>query len=224
MATEIDVKELKQKKDDSSLKIPKILVADVESTNLHGIKQGDLVLSIGISEVDVVNQTVEPYFDEILGYDTNKWPDDKLNSWIFDNSNLKLEDINKAYNNNSTLENIANKFNKAVDGRWIAFYNRDFDYGRFIKHSPFDIDEKRVLPCLMLASAPACCLPGYYGSWKWPKLEEAVSILLDSETKDYLNKSQDYHNSLFDTEVSGFVMLKLIEEGFYNIMEYIKMD
>ena len=57
----IDIKELKQKKDDE---LPKILVCDVETTNLDGIKHGDLVLSIGISEVDLVNQTVEPYLDE----------------------------------------------------------------------------------------------------------------------------------------------------------------
>ncbi len=201
--------------------MPKILVCDVESTGLVGTNKGDLIVSIGISEVDLINHTVTPYFDEIIGYDTNKWPQMKTDSWIFENSPLGVPDVLEAYDRGATLENIATKFNNAIENRWIAFYNREFDYNKFLKYSPFNIDKKRVLPCLMLCATDPCAIPGYYGVYKWPRLEEAASILLEKDIKDELAKKAEFHTASYDTQVSGFIMLKMIEDGYYNIIQYL---
>ncbi len=219
----IDIKELKQKKDDLKLDKLKIYVLDAETTGLSGYPR-DLVLSIGVSEVDVINQTVEPYFNRVLGYDLEKHKDlINEDTWIIENSSMELDHIKFAYDNGQRAEDVAKEFNEAMEGKWIAIYNKDYDYGKFLKHTPFKLDPAKILPCLMFAATDPCAIPNpWRPGYKWPKLEQAVNILLDKYDKDILNKTEDFHDALFDTYASGLVMLKLIEEGFYNIMEYIK--
>ena len=218
----IDIKELKQKKDDEPLKIPKILVADVESTGLKSFPT-DLVLSIGIAEVDVINHTVDPFFNRILGYDTNEWGLAKKQSWIFSNSPLELEHVQQAYDKGQTAEVVAKEFNELVNKKHIAFYNKNFDYGNYLSHAPFSIDPMYLLPCLMLASTEPAAIPNrYYPGYKWPRLEESFDLFLDKELKKDLLASESFHDALYDSVISGWVMLFLIDEGHYNILEYIK--
>ncbi len=195
---------------------------DCETTGLVGHPL-DLVLSIGISEVDIINQTVDPFFNRILGYDTKKH-EDIINkkTWIFDNSPLKLEDIQFAYDNGQTADEVAKEFNHLMKDKKIAYYNKAYDHDEFLSHAPFLLSPEQILPCLMVASTTPCAIPNrYYGGYKWPRLEEAVDLLLDEEIKQELNKSDNFHDAIFDTYAAGHVMLKLIEMGHYNILEYI---
>lgn len=217
MALELDTK----KKEEFKLDKLKVYVVDCETTGLDGYPQ-DLVLSIGVSEVDIINQTVDPFYNRVLGYDTNEWDIMKKESWIFENSNLGVEDVLYSYEHGNTAKNVANEFNKAMENKWIAMYNKDYDYGKFLAHSPFNLDPSRILPCLMYASTDPCAIPKSWGhGYKWPALEEAVDILLDDDIKEDLTKQENFHDALFDTFASGHIMLKLIELGHYNIMEYI---
>ena len=219
----VDIKELKQKKDDQNLDKLKVYVIDCETTGLGGHPR-DLILSIGISEVDVINQTVDPFYNRVLGYDI-KEHENVINedTWIFNNSPLSLEDIQFAYNNGQKAEDVAKEFNELMEGKWIAMYNKDYDYGKFLAHLPFNLDPSKIFPCLMFASTNPCAIPNpWRGGYKWPALEEAADILLDSELKKNLAVGENYHDAAYDTYVSGLIMLKLIEEGHYDIMEYIK--
>ena len=215
---------IKEKKKNINLDKLKIYVIDAETTGLEGANYGDYVLSIGISEVDIINQTVDPFFNRVLGYDIKKH-EDVINkdTWIFNNSSLSLENVKFSYDNGETAEVIAEEFNELMKDKWIAMYNKDYDYGKFLKYSPFNLDPSRILPCLMYASTDPCAIPKPWGyGYKWPTLEEAVDILLDDDIKEEINKTENFHDALYDTYVSGHVMLKLIEMGEYNIMEYIK--
>lgn len=214
---------IKVKKKNFNLDKLKIYVIDCETTGLEGVRYGDLVLSIGISEVDIINHTVDPFFNRTIGYDVTEH-DDVINkdTWIFKNSSLSLEDIKFAYDDNQDVNNVVAEFNDIMENKWIAMYNKDYDYGKFLRHSPFNLDPSRILPCLMIASTEPCAIPKRWGNeYKWPTLEEAVDILLDNDIKKELAEQENFHDSLYDTFVSGHVMLKLIELGHYNLLSYI---
>lgn len=217
----VDIKELKQKKDNEKLIIPKILVADVESTGLDSFPT-DLVLSIGIAEVDVINHTVDPLFNKILGYDTTQWDLRKKQAWIFSNSPLELEQVQHAYDKGQTADIVAKEFNELVNKRHIAFYNKSFDYGNYLSHSPFVIDPMYLLPCLMLASTEPAAIPNrWHPGYKWPTLSESFEIFLDKELKKDLLAKESFHDALYDSVISGWIMLFLIDDGHYNLLKYI---
>lgn len=201
--------------------MPKILVADIESTGLHAFPE-DIVLSVGIAEVDIINHTVDPFFNRILGYDTTKWDEAKKEAWIFDNSELKLEDVQTAYDKGQTAETVAKELRNLLDKRYVAFYNKSFDYDKYLSRKPFLIDSQYVLPCLMLASTEPAAIPNrWHPGYKWPTLEESFDLFLDKDLKQDLLAKESFHDALYDAVISGWVMLSLIDDGFYNISQYL---
>lgn len=75
--------------------IEDIYVIDTETTGLKGAPQ-DVVVDIGICRVDLIEGSVEPVYSSVVGYDTSKWNDYRLNAWIFENTDLTLEMVDSA--------------------------------------------------------------------------------------------------------------------------------
>lgn len=59
--------------------------------------------------------------------------------------------------------------------------------------------------CTMLASMDICKLPGNYGNYKWPKLEEALPILCSREL------GEDAHDAMIDTKACKDLFFALKE-------------
>ena len=216
----ISLEKIEQKKKEPiNLDNFKVYCVDLETSGLKGVPN-DIALSIGVSEVDLINQTVKPYYDAVLGYDVSEWDLLKKQSWIFSNSNLSIEDVMYAYDHDNGAKNIANKFMELMENKPIAIYNVDYDYRKFLRHSPFNMAPNQILPCVMMAAMDVCCIPGYYGSYKWPTLSESVDIILDTDVKSLLAENEAYHDASYDVLATGYVLLKLIELGHYDIMKY----
>lgn len=196
----------------------KIYVVDIESSGLKSYPR-DIALQIGITEVDTEEKTVVPIFDKVLGYDTSNWKQSWKEAWIFQNSNLKLKDIDTAYAIGDYAEKIGKEAHDILVGKKIIIYNVAFDYSNYLRKSPFGITRKNttILPCLMVFSTNICKIPLDWNSgYKWPKLEESIDIILNKEIKKKLSDVQ-YHLAIDDTIVTGHLLLELIKSHGYKV-------
>lgn len=187
-----------------------VYVVDTETTGLYGCDRGDRVVDIGIVEVDTERGTVIPVYSEIVGYDVSGWSEDQKNAWIFSHSDLTLDMVARA----KPLEEIARDVRLILDGHVAASYNEEFDFGKFLCKSPWDVDCV-LAPDIMLRAHRL--IDGDYlfsdGSTSWPKLETAYRGLCPDDPA-YLDGPQA-HRALSDAVVASHVMLALIGRGEY---------
>lgn len=188
----------------------KILVIDMETTGLDGYPQ-DLVLEISICSVNTDFKEVTVLYDSILGYNTKDWNYVLKDSWIFSNSTLTLEMIDKAKDHKIIISEVQN----IVRDQLVTSFNTDYDFGKFLRLSPWYLRKyyKKLMPCIMLSSTNICGIEGYYGEYKWPSLIEAYEILKIKKIMDKLHLNISFHRSLGDTIISSYILLKLIELG-----------
>lgn len=192
----------------------KIFCVDVETS---GLRSRDIVFQIGISEVDIKKKTVKPVYDRVIGYDTLDWSYDWKNAWIFNNSNLKLTDVEKAYAKGDHSKKIGKEVHDILLNQKIGIYNISFDYS-FLRRKPFNISRKTstVLECLMLFSTPICRIPKGWGhGHKWPTLTESYEMLVNKKIQKNLNIS--WHNASADTIATGYLLLELIKNHGYTV-------
>jgi DNA polymerase-3 subunit epsilon len=186
-----------------------IYVIDTETTGLTGYPE-DYVLEISIVKVDIVKNSLEVVFDEVVGHDTKNWNDYLRNAWIFGNSSLTLEMVQKA----EKIEIISEKVREILKDKQITSFNTSYDLNKFLYKNPWNLREviDKEMNCIMLSATQACKIPGYYDDYKWPRLEEAYNILIEEQQRgDY-----EFHRSLADTIISAQILLKLYPE-YYKI-------
>lgn len=191
----------------------KILVIDTETTGLNGYPRDDIV-EIAICEVNTEEKTVFPVLSQFINYDFSKWSHNKKNAWIFNNSDITIELLE---NIGVSLKTIVSSIQILVKDRLITSYNTEYDFYKFLEKDPWELRKfyKILMPCLMLSSTNICKIPGNYGGYKWPSLMEAVQILKVEIPEEY--KGLKYHSALGDTIYSSYVLLKLIENGKYEL-------
>ncbi len=146
----------------------KIAIVDIETTGFQ--RQGGLVVEIGIVALDLETGAVSDEFDQIVQeegfgerHTTHPY------GWIFQNSDLKYQDVALAQNLSDLLPQIQAVFDKYPLG--ATAYNKSFDFG-FLRSRGLRIKE---LPCIMRAATPVVNLPPHPGHKepKWPNVEEA---------------------------------------------------
>ncbi len=93
------------------------------------------------------------------------------------------------------------------DNQWTTF-NLNFDSG-FLQRKPWLLPETR-LSCIMEVAKPVCALPHDLYDYKYPRLDEAYSIIV---RKHPLTG----HRALTDATMATEILIWLIKNNYYNL-------
>ena len=164
----------------------KILVIDIETTGFQ--KQGGSIVEVGIVELDLVTGATEIVIDSLCREDIlDERHFREPMGWIFKNSTLRAEEVMAAPRMGDLLPEIQKIVNAYPVG--ATAYNRSFDFD-FLKSRGVRFGVE--LPCPMKLSTPICQLPPFrYGSYKWPKVEEAWAEFFPNEEYVELHRGAD---------------------------------
>jgi DNA polymerase-3 subunit epsilon len=186
----------------------KIAIIDIETSGFQ--PQGGLIVEIGIVGLDLETGSVTDEFDSIVkedGFDERhaKHP----YGWVFQNSDLKYEDVLSANSLTSVLPKIQNILDKYPLG--ATAYNKAFDFG-FLKSRGLQINE---LSCIMLSATPVVNLPPNFGynTPKWPKVEEAWEYFFPQV------EYKEAHRALDDAKHEALIAYEL-----YKLQSFIKQQ
>lgn len=188
-----------------------IYVVDTETTGLDGAPK-DLVVDIGICAVSLEEGTVRDVFDSVLGYDVDSWDDSLRHAWIFENTDLTLDDVRDAPH----AIHVIDKVRGLLKGKTVTAYNVAYDMDKFLFKEPWDLRGRFTLCSdIMLAATPVCKLPSqYYGrQYRFPKLDHAYRTIVDGDPAG-IGEAQS-HRALSDARMASYVMIQMYRDGTY---------
>jgi len=186
-----------------------IYVLDTETTGLNGYPS-DLVVDIAICRVDPKRGTVDNVYSSVVGYKTEDWPEETKNAWIFLNTDLTVDAVSEAPDAKKVAADVAN----ILKGRNVTAFNKDFDLNRFLYHPPWNLHNVIMeADCIMLASKDVCRIEGLYGDYKWPKLEEAYSMIVKGDPADI--RGTQTHRALSDAVMASYVLIEMYRNRQY---------
>ncbi len=190
-----------------------IYVLDTETTGLDGAPM-DLVLDIGICKVSLREGTVEDWYSSVLGYDVEWWDDRLLNSWIFQNSDLTVDDITFA---KKSAMQVIDEVRRLLKGKNVTTYNTVYDLGKFLYQEPWSM-RGWFNECtdIMKAATPVCKVPSTrgYSDYQYPRLEVAYEKITEGDPAG-LHGKQD-HRALSDARAASWVMIQMFKDGTYR--------
>jgi len=186
-----------------------VYVVDTETTGLFGAPK-DKVVDIAVCKVTLGEDKVENIYSSVVGHDTGKWNDELRRSWIFENTDLTLDMVDKA----PPESQVADEVSKILKGANVTSFNFQFDFDKFLYKQPWSL-RPDVVPfrCVMLASKDVCRIPGLYEDYKWPKLDEAYRIIVKGDPAG-INGVQE-HRALSDALMASHILLELHRTGNY---------
>ncbi len=202
-----------------------IYVIDIETTGLNGWKS-DHVVEISIMKANLTKQKIEQVYHTLIHYDTTQWDEKIKNAWIFKQGIIKLEEIQQA---TKGLKKVVEEVRKILTGKFIAAYNNEFDFNKFLLHEPWNINPKtckiKIAPCIMLATTDYIKIPTKYKKRKLVNLSEARKHLLNENTTSIINNREletiviEYgmHRANCDAFYSACVLLELFRRKKYRI-------
>ena len=183
-----------------------IAIVDIETSGFQN--QGGLIVEVGIVGLNLETGNITNEFDAIVkengfGVKHAKNPF----GWVFQNSDLKYEDVLLADDLSIMLSEIQSILDKYVLG--ATAFNKQFDFG-FLKSRGLIIKE---LPCIMLTAAPVVNLPpnSGYSQPKWPKVEEAWKYFFPNIVY------KEAHRALDDARHEALIAYELYKLGKYVI-------
>jgi DNA polymerase III, alpha subunit (gram-positive type) len=186
-----------------------IYVLDTETTGLKGYPS-DLVVDIAICKVDPRKGTVENVYSSVVGYDTGRWNDEMKNSWIFLNTDLTVDAVSEAPPAKKVAADVAD----ILRDKNVTAFNKEFDLNKFLYHEPWDLRNViREARCIMLASKDVCKLPGLYDDYKWPRLDEAYSMIVQGDPAGI--RGEQTHRALSDAVMASYVLIELFKNNRY---------
>lgn len=184
-----------------------ILILDIETTGFQ--KQGGSIVEIGIVSLNLDTGEVKEIFDSLLREKilTGRHRKDPM-GWIFNNSDLTVEAVRSA----PKAEEVLPKVQEILDSypMGCTAYNNKFDFG-FLRDRGIKINS---LPCPMILSTDICQIPGRYGKYKWPSVEEAFAFFFPEE--EYTEK----HRGLDDAKHEAMIVYKLYQDGVFEVKNY----
>lgn len=183
-------------KDDKLEKENTILVVDIETTATR-FHEGYIV-EIGICKLNLDDGKITPIFDSIVR--EKGFSERDQNAWIFQNSNLKFEDVLKS----PEFDTVKPQIRKIFENTPSTAYNKRFDFG-WLRSRGLEIVE---LPCPMIAATPILQLPPKYEEFdfKYPKVEEAWDYYYPD--LDYIEKHRAYDDAEHEAMII-YAMYKL---------------
>lgn len=184
-----------------------IYVLDTETTGLDGYPK-DVVVDIAVCRVDLGRGTVREAYSSVVGYDVSAWSPERRNAWIFQNTDLTLDMVASA----PRADIVAGEIRELLRGRRVTSFNFTFDMDRFLYHGPWNLREVIAQErCIMLASADVCRIPGLYEKYKWPRLEEAYSMIVDGDPAGI--GGEQTHRALSDAMMASHILIALSRKG-----------
>ena len=193
--------------------IPKeIYVIDTETTGLDGGPR-DLVVDVGICSADIGRGVVRDVYSSVVGYDVTEWEEHRTKAWIFENTDLTLDDVAVA----RPLFKVKEDVIVLLKGRTVTSYNTAFDMDKFLFREPWHLSGMfNVCTDIMKAATDVCKLPSeYYGvSYRFPKLDHAYKTIVAGDPAGIGDK-QD-HRALSDARMASHVMIGMYKSGKYR--------
>lgn len=168
-----------------------ILIIDLETTNF--LNKGGKVVEIGIVKLDLDTGDASIIFDHVM-HERPITRKEVEESWIVKNSDITVEAIQQSKQLKDYRAQIQFILDKYPLG--CTAFNNAFDFG-FMEDRGFKFPKK--LPCPMLLSTPILKLPGKYGDYKWPKVQEAWDYFF-GET-DYIELHRGADDALHEAKI-----------------------
>lgn len=158
----------------------KIGIIDIETT---GFYPKGFIVEVGIVSLDTDTGEIETVFDSVCREDGMTARERE--AWIFKNSDLTVEMVRES----PFFEDIKFKVQDTIDSfDAVTAYNKDFDF-QFLRSRGVVIDKE--WPCPMKVATPLCQLPGKFGDYKWPKVEEAWNFFFPDDPYVELHRGAD---------------------------------
>ena len=176
----------------------KIAIVDIETTGFQN--QGGLIVEVGVVGLDLESGNITDEFGAIVKEnDFGAMHRNRPYRWVFQNSDLKYQDVLLAQDLTKKMPEIQDVLDKYPLG--ATAYNKQFDFG-FLKSRGLRINE---LPCIMLSAAPVVDLPPNPGfsDAKWPKVGEAWKYFFP--TVEY----KEAHRALDDARHEALIAYEL---------------
>lgn len=193
-----------------------------ESTPLDALNwnnYGDLVLDIGICEISLSKGTVKDVYSSVVGYDTEIWGEEKRHSWIFENSDLKIEDVARA----PRLSKVIREVTDLLKGAWVTSYNVQYDLDKFLYMFPWCLKGQfREVRDPMFSAQAICKLKSQYyevSEYRYPKLDYSYKTILEGEDPAGIEGVQD-HRALSDARMASHLLLKMYRDGQYDPLDF----
>ncbi len=190
-----------------------IYVLDTETTGLKGAPE-DVVVDIGICKVNLAKGSVEPVYEEVVGYDVSGWNEYRRNAWIFENTDMTLEMVAAGKPAAEVIEDVC----EILKGKKVTSFNVEYDMDKFLYLPPWSL--KGVFTeetDIMKAATPVCKQPSqYYGrQYKYPKLDFAYEFITKGDPAEIHGK-QD-HRALSDAIMAAHVMIQMYRNKDYRL-------
>ena len=172
-----------------------IAVVDIETTG-RTPTEGTIV-EIGIAMLDLRTHFISKLFDSVVREDTFLKVYEATSiaeSWVFQNSNLKLDDVLEA----PLWTQVRVKIQRILNHFPVTAYNKDFDFG-FLKSRGLKIP--RELPCPMKVATPVLKLPPRYNyhDFKYPSVEESWNYFFPNQP--YVEDHRAYDDASHEAEI-----------------------
>lgn len=188
-----------------------VMVIDLETTGLRGIKEGDKILSVGIADVDLDTAQVRPvFYTPIRQY----LDENDRRCWLILNGHLTAEEIEQAPFNERQAATITASILADQD---FTSYNMEFDIDKFLfpwlrrcRIRP-NLHGMRRAPCIMKAADRVKEIPRKerLDGTAYPSLVASFSTLVHLPMKRA-------HNALDDAVMAGEVLVKLHKMGLFT--------
>lgn len=180
-----------------------ILIVDIETTGF--LNKGGKIVEIGIAELDLETGNRKILFDQVM-HERPITMAEVADAWIIKNSSLTVEQVQNSkqlIEYKKEIQEILYRYHKGA----TAFNNKfDFD---FMEDRGFVFPRK--LPCPMLLATDICKLPGKYGSYKWPKVQEAYDFFFGKT--DYVEEHRGADDAMHEAEI----VYELYKRGIFKI-------
>lgn len=182
-----------------------ILVVDIETTGF--LNKGGMIVEIGIVKLDLATGEITPAYNSLVkeeGFGSHHTVG--AFGWIFNNSDLTYEEVDKA----PSLESQRDDIQALFDQHYATAFNKAFDFD-FLRDRGFTIKD---LPCPMKVATPICKLPSQYGysNYKWPTVEEAWAHFFGKKT-GYIEAHRGYDDAVHEAKIVN----KLFELGYFEV-------
>jgi DNA polymerase-3 subunit epsilon len=186
-----------------------VLVIDTETTGLQGAPI-DKVVDIAVCKVTLGDNKVDVLYSSVVGHDTSKWNSELKRSWIFENTDLTIDMVNKAKQEEKVIREVA----MILKDRNVTSFNFAYDFDKFLYQRPWSLKGTFVpFKCIMEASKNVCKLPGLYEEYKWPKLSEAYDMIVKGDPAGVDGVQE--HRALSDAVTASYILLELYRKGVY---------
>jgi len=130
--------------------------------------------------------------------------EDAKNAWIFNNSDLKFEDIVNA----PKLDHVKKEIQEILDQYSLTAYNTAFDFG-YMESRRFKI--RKDIPDIMAAAKEVCKIMYAKGGYKNPKMQEAWDIIFPNTS--YIEK----HRAVDDAIHEAKMLFEMYKHGDYKL-------